>query len=59
MPAFIMRRTICAAVLTRAVRVVEFDLPVRDARALQLAHRRDARCVSTVEVATLGTTVEF
>jgi len=27
-----LRRTICAAVLTRAVRVVEFDLPVRDAR---------------------------
>lgn len=28
-----LRREICAAVLTKPVRVVEFDLPVRDARA--------------------------
>ena len=31
-----LRRTICAAVLTRPVRIVEFDLPVRDAEAVYL-----------------------
>ena len=31
-----LRRTICAAVLTRPVRIVEFDLPVRDAEVVYL-----------------------
>ena len=36
-----LRRDICAAVLTRPVRVIEFDLPVRDARHGYLAGVRD------------------